>query len=83
MKDNKHRHRARLAAIVFLGSKCVRCQFIDIRALQIDHVNGGGNQEKKRIGDYAMYKRVIECPNDYQLLCANCNWIKRYEENEK
>jgi len=18
----------------------------------------------------------------YQLLCANCNWIKRYEENE-
>lgn len=27
-------------------------------------------------------RRIIEHPDDYQLLCANCNWIKRHENSE-
>lgn len=65
--------------------ECKKCSFPDIRALQIDHVKGGGNHEKKIIGKgfYNMYKKIISnSPNSYQVLCANCNWIKRCENRE-
>lgn len=74
--------RVRKEALEILGSKCCKCGFSDIRALQIDHINGGGNRERKEKGDYAMYKGVILNPEKYQLLCANCNWIKRHENHE-
>lgn len=70
-----------------LGGKCVKCGFKDVRALQIDHINGGGSQERKE-RDFKMnfHKHVLESfirkENKYQLLCANCNWIKRFENKE-
>lgn len=68
-----------------LGDKCCLCGFNDWRALQIDHVNGGGSKEKKEVtGNYYRFvlKEIEKHPNKYQLLCANCNWIKRYEKDE-
>ena len=78
----------RMAALETLGKVCVKCGFSDIRALQIDHMNGGGQKEIKRLGSRTkLYKLVIQSvlnkENKYQLLCANCNWIKRYENNEQ
>ena len=67
------------------GGKCVKCGIDDFRVLQIDHVNGGGRQEFKQYttGYYQYYKRVLsDDTGKYQLLCANCNWIKRWEEVE-
>lgn len=76
----------KLKAIEALGGKCVHCGFTNWRALQIDHVNSQlSNQEKKRImGRVTYYKKIIEevQSGEYQLLCANCNWIKRYEQGE-
>lgn len=72
----------------YFGNRCNRCGFDDKRALQIDHVNGGGAREIKAIGNYRMRKNLIKRINagdnikDYQLLCANCNWIKRHENDE-
>jgi hypothetical protein len=74
--------RPRLAAIEFLGGKCARCGFGDLRALQIDHVNGGGNIERKSIGLKKTYERAVTGASGYQLLCANCNMIKRIENRE-
>jgi hypothetical protein len=78
-------HRLRKMAISILGSKCVRCGFMDTRALQVDHINGNGKLEKKAI-KRRYFKAVIDSilakENKYQLLCANCNWIKRVENNE-
>lgn len=77
----------RQAVIGALGGKCVRCGFEDSRALQIDHINGGGHKEIKE-GNYTgtYHRNVITSflkeENKYQLLCANCNWIKRSENNE-
>lgn len=70
-----------------LGNKCMKCGFDDYRALQIDHKNGGGlRQVKKYKGSYYIYKHYLENPtarrHDIQLLCANCNWIKRYKNKE-
>jgi len=70
-----------------LGHKCIRCGFEDPRALQIDHIDGGGRQHRLAVGygNRSYYKSILEDPNlteKFQVLCANCNWIKRYEERE-
>lgn len=74
--------KIRAAIIAFLGSSCVKCGFTDVRALQVDHINGGGHREVSSIGQYHVMKKVLNGDDGYQLLCANCNWIKRVENQE-
>lgn len=67
--------------------QCARCGFDDIRALQIDHINGGGTNRRRQLGLFGgshFYKwlQLNKYPEGYQVLCANCNWIKRTENNE-
>lgn len=84
--SNNYRRRQRVAAITLLGGICKKCGFDDIRALQIDHVNGGGKKEILQKGGVVYLNLVIRSilagETKYQLLCANCNWIKRWENNE-
>lgn len=81
----------RASIVVFLGSKCANqnCKWIneagtigcnDPHMLQIDHKNGGGTQERKLYNRcvFALYKLIYKYPDRYQLLCANCNWKKRF-----
>lgn len=73
----------RIKALEILGGKCVECGFNDYRALQIDHIGGGGHKELSTRKQ--MYGRISRGDYDkkkYQLLCANCNWIKRFRNNE-
>lgn len=67
-----------------LGHSCSRCGFEDKRALCIDHINGGGYKElKSGLSVFSYYKKVLsDTDNTYQILCHNCNWIKRHENNE-
>jgi putative zinc finger protein len=65
----------------------------DCRALQIDHTDGGGSAELRaghgvglahlyRVRDDLKWSALAGIPSRYQLLCANCNWIKRHEAKE-
>jgi len=86
-KLNNQKRRMFVLSMVSGGSVCCsKCGFGDWRALQIDHINGNGNTHRKSIphGSSVKFweKELKEKPNEYQLLCANCNWIKRYENNE-
>lgn len=89
LKRNRTRtEKLRISILKLLGSKCVKCGFDDVRALQIDHTHGGGRKDRKRSGSSRnFYQRVLKeikiGSKDYQLLCANCNWIKRLENNEQ
>lgn len=76
--------RRRQETLALLGGKCVRCGFNDHRALQVDHVNGGGNQHRESIGHSAsgFLNAIKKSPALFQLLCANYNWIKRHENKE-
>ena len=73
-----------------LGGKCKKCGLSDERALQVDHIKGGGNQARRHHnGAYRSTYILKEAETDfkkflstYQLLCANCNWIKRSTNNE-
>lgn len=84
-KAKNYRNKIKNNIFEKLGKKCVRCGFDDIRALQIDHINGGGVSEKRQVGgDYLIFilKQLVKGQKKYQILCANCNWIKRSENNE-
>lgn len=69
------------------NSKCERCGFDDIRALQLDHIKGDGSKDRKRFKNiqylWLYYNEHPEIARKkLQVLCANCNWIKRSEKNE-
>ena len=59
------------------GPKCVHCGMTDLAVLQIDHIDGGGRQHLKEIGE-PLYRwlRRQGFPPGYQALCANCNTKK-------
>ena len=81
-----HYSKARWEAIEVISKgiiSCCKCGFDDIRALQIDHINGGGLKHFKSHTSVGYYKSMLDEPEKYQLLCANCNWIKRYENKER
>lgn len=67
------------------GVVCKRCGFDDIRALSIDHVNGGGNKHRRELGKSAtgswFYRWLVKngFPEGFQVLCMNCQFIKRHE----
>jgi hypothetical protein len=91
-------YRARLKKAVHevLGNRCasitccwhnndgsVGCN--DSRMLQIDHINGGGTKERRELSGHMIHLKILKMPhpeNEYQLLCANCNWAKRFEKGE-
>jgi hypothetical protein len=80
--------RLRAGVLAVLGNECAKCGFSDYRALQIDHVNSDGALERAEFGgpSQKFLKRVllsfVRGEGRYQLLCANCNWIKRAELGE-
>jgi hypothetical protein len=92
--QRKNRKACRLASVFSLrnlrkqvlkklGNKCVECGFADWRALQIDHKKGGGSVDRRKAKSITQYlKSVLKHTHRYQILCANCNWIKRHLHHE-
>ena len=69
------------------GVKCKRCGFSDLRALTIDHIDGNGNQHRKSIGrnsgcTFYRWLKQQAYPEGFQVLCMNCQFIKRFEKGE-
>lgn len=84
--DDAREARQRSELLTLLGDHCVACGYdADARALQVDHVNGGGAAER-RAGLHAfpvgLLRQVRATPAKFQLLCANCNIIKKIEQGE-
>lgn len=78
------RYRAALHDI--LGWICIKCKYSeDVRALQFDHINGDAIMDRKRFGSLqaaiAYYvHHTDEARQKLQVLCANCNTIKKFDE---
>jgi hypothetical protein len=62
------------------GYKCSCCGETEENFLSIDHINGGGNDQRKILGagGYALYRWIInnDFPEGFRVLCMNCNWAK-------
>jgi hypothetical protein len=69
-------------------SACERCGFADRRALELDHRDGGGSAHRRSLPSGSAYYRALATMGDadlramFQVLCANCNSIKRAEREE-
>ena len=84
---HKAKSEWRQKAMNELGGECLHCGFNNRIALQFDHIDGGGNKERKISRGhrgYSFYRSIaLKKRDDIQLLCANCNWIKRYSSGEQ
>ena len=81
------REKLRNQIFDIIGRQCIKCGFLDIRALQFDHINGDGYKESKKRGILGKTLRYLRdnpelCKQTLQTLCANCNTIKRFSKNE-
>ena len=71
-----------------LGSVCKCCGEKKPLFLQIDHIKGGGAKERKKFDNIGRamsgyYEYLLTHPSlkkEYQLLCANCNFGRYYNE---
>lgn len=98
IKNSKQNRKLKLIQIIggnhcsCDGSNCWHngpCIVNDTRCLQIDHKNGGGvKQIRVTFGEnlgsmYSHYlKNEDKAKKELQVLCANCNWVKRVNNNE-
>jgi len=87
-QETRQKHQSKLKEIVIShysdkSMKCQKCGFSDMRALSLDHIDGGGSKHLKEIKTN-LYSWVIKnnFPKMFQVLCMNCQWIKRCENNE-
>lgn len=85
--SNKSYHKTRIEVLAHYSPdlRCIECGFDKhTSALSIDHINGDGCSHRKEIGGQNMYYWIKQnnFPNNLQVLCMNCQFIKRYENNE-
>ncbi len=61
---------------------CKSCGFNDERALSIDHIDGRGAAHRKQLNGVNLCKWLVKegYPEGYQILCMNCQFIKRHEQ---
>ena len=89
----KRYYRLKESLVHILGQYwCQKCGQHDKRCLQLDHINGGGCYEYGRTATskFSSVKKMqlyyIQHPEEarkkLQVLCANCNWIKRFTNGE-
>jgi len=81
-------------AVRVLGNKCIKCDYDNMKALVIDHINGDGCMERNYLKSKSLYcciyfaflydiTEAIEIiKSRYQVLCANCNMIKQRDNRE-
>lgn len=88
-KNRQELHRDNLKRgilISALGGKCIRCGYdLDFRGLQIDHINGNGKEDRKKVGSrIARYyvNNIEEAKLKLQVLCGTCHSIKTFENCE-
>lgn len=93
MQESVKKSKAKIKLQVFNAYsddhiECKKCGYTDIRALSIDHIDGSGHAHKdhlgKRLKGESIYRwlKAHNFPQGFQVLCMNCQFIKRHENNE-
>lgn len=74
-----YRHRLRARVVELLGgAKCVNCGCDEDAILEINHINGGGNQELKARDLTMMFRDILMGRRDvseFNVLCRPCNTL--------
>lgn len=80
-KNTRYYRKLKTTAIQAYGGKCVNCGEKNLEFLQIDHIHGNGNKHRRSIAkSIYVWLKHNNFPNGFQVLCANCNWIKHIKK---
>ena len=90
LRNREANQKLKAEVLEHYGKECNYCGITDIRALQVDHINDNGADERRKLGlttfagvIFYRWLRKQGWPDGYQILCANCNVIKQYEVHTK
>lgn len=73
----------RLRAIKHLGNECVTCGFSDPRVLEFDHIQNDGSTDRRIRPMRTLLRDILRGTElNIQILCSNCNSIKRFEYDQ-
>jgi hypothetical protein len=95
-KIKRYQNKLRLEVLTHYSGgppKCVCCGCVEFRFLTLDHINGGGNQQRRELfgpssrkekGGLPFYRwlRVHGYPEGFQVMCADCNMVKGKEKKQ-
>jgi len=78
-QSRKAKVKEKLKLFEMYGHQCAECGFDDKRALSLDHRLNNGNEERRELGIRGTYRKAKSFVNkdEYQILCMNCQFIKR------
>ena len=84
-KTKEKRKKLRQKVLAKLGNMCICCGETTFEFLAIDHINGGGRQERLKANRgsegwsyYILAQTDEDIKHKYQVLCHNCNAAKGY-----
>ncbi len=69
-------------------NQCAVCSEKRIYCLSIDHIQGGGRKHRESVLEGKSYSQFYKwllrngTTEDYQVLCMNCQWEKRFKNKE-
>ena len=86
--DLQRRKKVKIEALSHYSGgipKCSFCGTTELVILCLDHINGGGRTERRKLGisggvNFLSYLRSHNYPEGYQVLCYNCNARKTFSE---
>ena len=74
IRTNRNRRQAVLEAFRHYGGQCFCCGEKEILFLALDHIKGGGNKHRKKIGAHpAIWAKRNGWPPIFRVACHNCN----------
>lgn len=78
--NKERRQQIKLVILSHYGGKCKCCSEDRVEFLAIDHINGGGGKQRKKVGAGNFLKWIIrnDFPKDLRILCHNCNAALAY-----
>jgi len=89
-RQRQYRQEKKIEVLTHYGNgkcACVQCGESRLACLSIDHINGNGAQARRenhaKVGsNFYKWLRHKGYPDGYQTLCMNCQYVKRYINNE-
>lgn len=81
-RTKRNRDKVKKEILIAYGGKCNCCSETEPLFLAIDHVANNGAEERRKLkvsgAQLYFFIRRRGFPNDYQLLCHNCNYAKSH-----
>lgn len=87
-RNKRHQALIKEGLLAYYGDgKCARCGEDNPVLLCIDHIEGEGRKERRENGikggsQFYQWLWNNNLPDGYQVLCWNCNALKRHENKE-